>query len=66
MKPSNGVPNATEFGKVRAYLARAEVSQVDIKKHLEDLPAGATRVEITESLKRMCRNFPRHSDMMML
>jgi hypothetical protein len=59
MKPSNGVPDAAEFGKIRSYLAQQGVSQADIKKHLEDIPAGATRAEITESLKEMCNGFPK-------
>lgn len=63
MKPSNGVPDAAEFGQIRSYLANPDVngnrvSQADIKKYLEDLPKGATRQEITKSLIQMCRQLP--------
>ncbi|MBW2637770.1 MAG: hypothetical protein JRC86_09665 [Deltaproteobacteria bacterium] len=59
MKPSNGVPDAAEFGKIRSYLAIKGVSQADIDTHLGASPAGRTRAEITESLKTMCQGFPK-------
>lgn len=61
MKPSNGVPDASEFGKIRNYLAQQGVSQVDIKTHLDDLPTGATRSEIADSLKTLCQGFPKRT-----
>lgn len=59
MKPSNGVPDASEFGKIRSYLAQQGVSQTDINEYLGGSPAGRTRAEITNNLKTMCQGFPK-------
>jgi hypothetical protein len=59
MKPSNGVPDANEFGKIRSYLAQQGVKQADITEYLGTSVGGRNRGEIAASLKDMCRSFPK-------
>lgn len=51
MRPPNEVPSAAEFGLLRAYLARAGVSQAQITEWIGVKPDGRTRAEITSELK---------------
>lgn len=51
MRLPDGVPSAAEFGLLRAYLARAGVSQAQITEWIGVKPDGRTRAEITDELK---------------
>ena len=50
-KPPYEIPSTAEFGLLRAYLARAGISQNDIKIIIGINPDGRTRSEITAELK---------------
>jgi len=49
--PPDEMPSAAEFGLLRAYLARNDVSQAQIKEWVGIRPDGRTRAEITDELK---------------
>jgi len=57
---SNELPDAAEFGLLRAWLAQKQVKQATINQFV---PAGAhaywTRAQIVEQLKLMCLSFPK-------
>ena len=50
-KPSNGVPDANEFGKMRSYLAQNGFPQAWISSVIGVGAQGRTRSEITQLLK---------------
>ncbi len=47
----DGMPDAAEFGLLRAYLAQTGVSQAQIIEWVGISPDGRTRAEITDELK---------------
>ena len=51
VRPPNGIPNAAEFGQLRAHLARSGASQAEITAVIGTGAQGRTRVEITAELK---------------
>ncbi len=55
MKDKDGVPNANEFGQLRAYLAQNGMSQAQINRAVGTAPAGRTRLEITNELRGWLR-----------
>ena len=52
-------PSASEFGMLRAYLARQGVSQATIKEVVGTGPQGRTRTEITAELTAWLKTRPK-------
>lgn len=50
MEPRDEMPSAAEFGLIRAYLARAGVSQAEISAIIGTNVSGRTRAEIAADL----------------
>lgn len=50
-KNKNNVPSNGEFGQLRAFLARNNVSQMQIDAAIGIVPNGRSRLEITEQLR---------------
>lgn len=50
MKPSNGVPNNSEFGKIVSYLAKNGIKPSDIISRIGNTPKGRTRKTITKEI----------------
>ena len=59
MGAPGGPPDESEFGRLRAYLAQAGVSQAEIKDVIGDAPAGKTRAEIAELLRAWLKTRPK-------
>ena len=57
--PRDGTPPAAEFGKLRAYLARAGVSQAEITAIIGTGAQGRSRAEIVVLLKEWMKEFPK-------
>jgi hypothetical protein len=51
VRPPDGIPNAAEFGLLRAHLAQSGVSQAQIQAVIGNNPSGRTRAEIVALLK---------------
>ncbi|MFW2441123.1 MAG: hypothetical protein ACN4GR_17330 [Arenicellales bacterium] len=47
MKTPNEMPDASEFGQLRSYLARNGFKQAWIRAAIGNNPSGRTRAEIT-------------------
>lgn len=54
--PPNGIPNAAEFGLLRAYLAQQKMSQAQITEAIGIGAQGRTRAEIADELREWLRN----------
>lgn len=61
-KSKNEMPNASEFGQLRAYLAKAGVSQKQIKEVIGGKVNNRTRAQITEILLNWLRTLPKGSE----
>lgn len=59
MKLSNEMPDAAEFGLLRAYLALQGVSQADITSVIGSNVGGQSRKEITDKLKAWFKTRPK-------
>lgn len=59
MKLPDEMPDASEFGLLRAYLAQAGVSQAQIIEWIGTSPAGRTRAEIAEALRAGLKGLPK-------
>ena len=55
-KGKNELPDAAEFGQLRAYLAKNKVKQKDIKEAIGDDVNGRTRGEIADLLRAWLKN----------
>lgn len=58
-KSPNGVPTAAEFGLIRAYLARAGVSQAQVEAVIGKTVNKRTRAQLADLLKLWLRELPK-------
>lgn len=52
-------PDASEFGKIRAYLAQNKVKQADITAVIGNGANGRTRAQIADTLREWLRTRPK-------
>lgn len=57
-KAKTAIPNAADFGQLRAGLARAGVSQAQINAAVGTAANGRTRAQICEQLREWMRSLP--------
>ena len=58
-RPESNIPGAAEFGLLRAYLARAGVSQATIRSWIGTGAQGRTRAEIAAIMRERLRDLPK-------
>ena len=58
-KPRDGTPSASEFGLLRAHLARSGVSQVEITVAIGGNVGGRDREAIVRMLREWLRTRPK-------
>jgi len=59
MAAKNEVPNAQDFGLMRAYLAQQGFTQAWINATVGTAPNGRTREQITAELRTAMRTLPK-------
>lgn len=58
-KPRSGTPPASEFGRLRSYLARNKVSQAQIRAVIGTGARGRSRSEIAQLLREWMQALPK-------
>lgn len=58
-KRRGGTSSASEFGEIRSFLARAGVSQAQIREVIGAGTRGRSRGEIAQLLRKWMRGLPR-------
>lgn len=59
MRDRKSIPPASEFGRLRSYLARQGVSQAQIREVIGNGAQGRTRAQIADELREWLRTRPK-------
>ena len=59
VKGDKELPDASEFGQIRAHLAKMKAKQADITAILGDTVSGQTRAQVADKLRVWLKNAPK-------